>query len=409
VKSAVDLVREQGVITLTQQLVRIRSQYSPDPADGVREHYEITAFLKDVEASLGLEIHYAEPAHGFPVVVARLRGNVGSPVLAFIGHYNTQPAGDRALWTVDPFGGEIRNGRIWGRGANDMKQTIAAAIEATRALIASGVERKGDLLHVWFPGEGAHDPALTWMAGIGRRYAGADWYLDMDGPAQIAKTAAPLIWVELRTRGRGGHPTVFLQDGSRPVNALNRLVRLLARIENVDDWMAYAPHPLYDTPWRTSPKPIVDITRVLGGAFDQVVEAAAAQISFNLLPGQTPERFFAELRALIDRVRADDPEFEPVEVHPIQMFYNARPWELSDDHPVVRAIHDVAQPILGYTPGFYGLNAGSRPPLWEVGDVITFGVPGCLDKAHTPDEHSTIEGVVKGTKVYAALMERLLT
>ena len=250
--NAMDAVKEQRVISLTQQLVRINSEYSEE---GVHEHYKITNFLKDHYESLGMEVHYAEPEKGFPVVVARLRGKIGKPVLAFIGHYNTVLIGDRSEWSVDPLGGEIKDGRICGRGSGDMKNAIAATIEATTAVMESGTDLKGDLLHVWFAGEGHHHSALEYMAGAGRVYAGAEWYVDTDGDANIAKVAGSMVWLQLRTRGRTGHTGLFLGDGSKPVNAISKMVRLLSRIEQVDQWMTYRTHPLFGKPWRYSTKP----------------------------------------------------------------------------------------------------------------------------------------------------------
>jgi len=403
VTNAVSAVNEQRVVSLAQQLVRINSEYSEE---GVRNHYEITNFLKGLYESLGMEVHYAEPEKGFPLVVARLRGKVGKPILGIIGHYNTVLIGDRSKWTVDPLGAEIRDGRIWGRGSGDMKKTIAATIEATRAVMASKTELKGDLVHVWFAGEGHHDSALEHMAGAGRAYAGADWYID-EGDANIGKVAGSLVWIQLRVKGLTGHTAMYRGDGRKPINAISKMVRLLSRIEQVDDWMTYKTHPLFGKPRRYSTKPIVEIGRISGGIkVNQVPEECTAEVDFRLLPGQTAEKLFDELRSLIEKVRAEDEEFEPVEVKPVHII-SSRPWELTDDHPVVKAIREVATPILGSRPQWRGLVFGSRPPLWEFAEVIHFGVPGGAD-AHAPNESQTIDGLVKGTKVFAALIDKLL-
>jgi len=151
----------------------------------------------------------------------------------------------------------------------------------------------------------------------------------------------------------------------------------------------------------------VEIGRISGGVkVNQVPEVCTAEVDFRLLPGQRVESFLEELRSLIEKIQVEDKEFEHVEIKPIQID-SSRPWELTEDHPVVKAIHEAATPILGRKPEFRGLGFGSRPPLWEIGEVIHFGIPGGAN-AHAPDESTSIDGLCKGARVYAALIERLL-
>ena len=138
--SVSDFVKEEEIVELTQRLVKIPSQYA---AGEIAEHREILDFLRDTMSALGMETEIYEGGDpGYPVVVGRLRGESGKPALGFMGHYNTVPAGDPAEWTVDPFGGEIIDGKIYGNGAADMKSQIADTIIATKAVIDSGIKLK---------------------------------------------------------------------------------------------------------------------------------------------------------------------------------------------------------------------------------------------------------------------------
>lgn len=398
-------VNEKRLITLTQQLVRINSEFSEGT---VRNHYEIAGFLRDHSESIGLEVHYAEPEAGYPIVMAKLRGSVGKPVLAFIGHYNTHPIGDRAKWTVEPLGGEVRDGYIWGRGAGDMKKNIAAAIEATLAVRESGVELRGDVIHIWFAGEGHHDSALEYMAGEGREFAPVDWYLDVDwSEGGIAKVPGSWVWLEIRTQGLVGHSALLRGDGRKPINAISKMAHLICKIEDVDNWMSYEPHYLFGGPWRYSSKPIVEVNTIKGGAkVNEVADECHAMVDFRLLPGQCPETLLEELRGLIDRLRAEDEEFMPVDVQ-VSKTCHSRPWELTDDHPVVRAIREAAGPILGREPEWQGIVYGSRPPLWQVGEVIHFGLAGGRNY-HAEDESTCVDALIKGARVYAGVIEKLV-
>jgi acetylornithine deacetylase/succinyl-diaminopimelate desuccinylase-like protein len=129
-------------------------------------------------------------------------------------------------------------------------------------------------------------------------------------------------------------------------------------------------------------------------------------VDFRLLPGQSPERLLEELEALVARLQAADEELE-VDVEVFKTTHS-RHWELTDEHPVVRAIREVARPVLSYEPEWTGLNYGSRPPLWEVADVIHFGVAGGRN-IHAENESTCIDDLVKGCHVYGRLIEKLLT
>ena len=201
-QSSVSIDR-QALVDLTQALVRIRSDYSEGK---VANHDEIAAFLAKELRDLGMTVSVLEPTPHYPIVVGRLKGRTGRPVLGTMGHYNTVPPGDRARWTVDPLGAEIRDGRIYGLGANDQKGGIASLIVATRAIIRSGMQLDGDLVHLYLPGEGAQDHVLPIVVDRNRDLVKTDWYLDTDGGRDIMGVAAGHIWLETDREGQVGAP-----------------------------------------------------------------------------------------------------------------------------------------------------------------------------------------------------------
>ncbi len=398
-------VNEDRLLSLTSKLVQINSEY----AEGVVcNHREIADFLQEYSEKIGLQVHTAEPEPGYPIVMSKLPGSTGKPVLAFIGHYNTHPIGDYRRWSVDPLGGKIEDGYIWGRGVADMKKNLAAAIEATHTIMEAGIPLQGDVVHIWFAGEGHHDSALEYMAGRGREFAPADWYIDMDwAEGTIAKIGGPWVWLKLCTHGLNGHSAIFRGDERKPVNAISKMARLITEMEQVDQWMSYQPHELFDESWRYSTKPIVEVNTIDGGTkVNEVPDQCEVMVDFRLLPGQSPQQLQNELNALIERLRADDPEFMPVDVEVFKTTYS-RPWELTDEHPVVKVIHKVATTITDRKPPWTGLLYGSRPPLWEVAEVIHYGVAGGRDY-HGYDESTRIKDLVKGSAIYAGMISHLL-
>jgi succinyl-diaminopimelate desuccinylase len=396
-------IERDRVVELLQSLVRIPSQFSEFE---LVEHADIIRFLAEELGSLGMDVTVAGSDPDYPCVVGRLSGSEGNPALAMIGHYNTVMAGDPGLWSVDPFAAEIVDGNVYGRGSCDQKNGIAAAISATRTLVDSGIQRKGDLVHLWLPGEGAQQHVLPYLVDVRRDLIDVDWFLDTDSGPGIVQRSGGLIWMEIEVRGLGSHVGLSRPGGVRPVNAVSKMMKLLAAMENVDAWMSYEPHPLFGPPERYSTAPIVEVGKIGGGVkVNQVPERCIAHVDIRMLPGQYPDQILGELDALIDRLQQDDAELA-VEVRPYSVYHV--PHEIAEDHILVQAIRRVASPLLGHEPPMVGSIGGGRPELWSIGDVVSFGCFGEGGNAHAIDEHASIESMVTCAKIYARLLVDVL-
>src|SRR5436190_23582546 len=143
VLAAVDAVTGDA-IAFTRDLIRIPTVNPPG------DHYaDCAQLIGRTLAACGHDVEYIAAdgrpehtaAHPRVNVVGTLRGRGARPVVHLNGHFDVVPAGDG--WTVDPFGGEVRNNRIWGRGASDMKAGLAAAVYAVEAIRRAGVTLDG--------------------------------------------------------------------------------------------------------------------------------------------------------------------------------------------------------------------------------------------------------------------------
>jgi succinyl-diaminopimelate desuccinylase len=373
-------------------------------------HKEMAAFLEGQLRKLGMEVHVIEPTPNYPTVIGRWRGTTGNPTLGLIAHYNTVAVGDRSKWTIDPFAGILKDGKLYGLGACDQKMAIAASITAVKAIIAAGIRLRGDLVFLFIPGEGAQVHSLPHIVKQRPELLRADWYLDTEGGPDIVKIAGGWVWIRITVTGLTGHTAGRAAGGrDRPINAIYKLARVLTRIEQVDEWMTYEKHPLFSNPLYAG-KPIVEVGKIEGGyKVNQVPDRAEAQVDIRLLPGQSPDGVLGEMRALFARMQREDPDLgvtvEPITVQWVPMKY----WEtLTDDDALVRAIRETAPPILGRTPGWTGSIGGGRPDLWALGAKwISFGVDDG-GNAHAPDEYATIEGGMQRAELYSRLLLRVL-
>lgn len=402
-------IKEAELIDLTQRLVRIRSDY--DEAI-VANHNEIANFLADYLRNMGFEVHVLEPEPNYPTVIARLKGSEGTPQLGLLGHYNTVMAGDMSKWETDPWSGEYRDGRVYGLGAVDMKMHIASSLLATKAVLDAGIKLKGDLIHLYIPGEGAQTHSLPHITESHPELLKADWYIDEEGGTSLTKNSGGWTWVKVRVTGVTGHTGGSRGDGKPgpPINAIYKMAKVLTEIQQIDNWMTYKKDPYQARPLYDG-KPIVEAGKIEGGyKVNQVPDWAEVQLDIRMLPGQSPEGVLSEMRALFDRLKKEDPELE-VSVEPMTTQWVPKEyWDsLNDDDTLIKAIKEIAPAYIGKIPEWKGSLGGGRPDLWATGAKwVPFGVPNPGSEPHSPNEYANIDSGMNRAKMFAAILLKVL-
>jgi len=271
----------------------------------------------------------------------------------------------------------------------------------------------GDLVLLYIPGEGAQVHSLPYIIKNQRELLKADWYLNGEGGENIVKISGGWTWVKVRTKGVTGHTAGTRGDGKpgRPINAIFKLAKVLTAIENFDNWMTYQKHPLFARPLYDG-KPVVEAGKIEGGyKVNQVPDWAEAQVDIRLLPGQSPDGLLAEMRALFDRLKKEDPEID-VSVEPMTTQWTPMKYwnKLNDDDPLIKAIREIAPAYIGRVPEWSGSGGNARPDIWESGAIwVNFGGPsGKGGNAHSPNEWANPEVGVKRAQLWAELLLRML-
>ena len=192
----------------------------------------------------GLAIQRYEPTPGRTSLVARIEGtDPSAPSLCLMGHTDVVPVSPDG-WSRDPFGGELVDGEVWGRGAVDMLNLTAAQAVAFRHLADQGFRPRGDLVYFAVADEesgSAH--GARWMADNAADAIRADYVLTESGGIHSGSEEAPAIsvhvaekgvaWRRLTVRGTPGH-------GSMPFRTDNALVKAAVVVQRLAD---YRPHP----------------------------------------------------------------------------------------------------------------------------------------------------------------------
>lgn len=234
---------------LLQQLIRNQCVNDGRPESG-EERRSADTLLAVLEGA-GLDIEIEEPTPGRGSVIARIEGSdPGAPSLCLMGHTDVVPVSP-SQWQRDPFGGELVDGEVWGRGAIDMLNLTSAMAVAVRSLADEGFRPRGDLIYVGVADEeagGAH--GAGWLCDHAWDAVGADAVITesgglvMDGPTgrrvSIAVGEKGAAWRTLRIKGTPGH-------GSQPWGVDNALVKTAEVVRRLAD---YRPMPVISELWR---------------------------------------------------------------------------------------------------------------------------------------------------------------
>jgi len=410
--------RHDEVADLTASLIRIPTVNPPGDA------YEPCArFLGERLAARGFTAEYlrAEGAIGdsdrYPRlnVVARIEGDSPGPCVHFNSHIDVVAPGEG--WTVDPFAGEVREGRVYGRGACDMKGGLAASVVAVEAILDQGIS---------FPGAIEISGTVDEETG---GYAGVAWLAERGhfSPPRVDHVIIPeplykdavclghrgVWWSEVEVRGRIAH-------GSMPflgVSAIRGMGAFLAKIED----------ELYPrlAQRRTRMPVIPDLARqstlnfnsLHGGLPDQgdaegfpsalVADRCRLVLDRRYLLEESEDDVKQEVLDLLESLKAERPEFD----YQLRDLWSVPPTMTEPEAPVVRSLDRAIEAVLGAparhvaSPGTYDQKHIAR--VGHLKDCVAYG-PGILELAHQPDEYIDIADMVASAKIMAAAALDLL-
>ncbi len=413
---------------LLQQYLRINTTNPPG------NEMAAARWLQAVLAREGIEARIFEPAPGKANLVARLSGDGSARAIVLLNHMDVVEA-TPAFWSVDPFGGEVRDGYLYGRGAVDMKGTAVAQLMAMILLRRSGIPLKRDIIFLATADEEVGGLSTLGAQWIVREHPelvrDAEFLINEGGSSRTDPDGRPVFfgigttekapfWLGLTTRGTAGH-------GSRPTadNPVERMVRALARVAAWQTpltvtpaaerffrdlagresdpvrraWLADVRAALRDSAavrfftgdptFNAMLRNTISVTRVQGsGKVNVIPPESRAEIDVRLLPGQDPRAFLADLT----RVVADT----GVHIAPLGATWDAT--ESSDDTELFRVAADqmrrrypdvlVSTPMLaGFTDSHYFRRLG----IASYGLDLFVQPSGDAGRAHANDERLSLE------------------
>jgi acetylornithine deacetylase/succinyl-diaminopimelate desuccinylase family protein len=420
VRGAVNEHRDE-LVALVRELVSHPSE-NPKLLTGAAAQQRATAAenaCQDAVAAqldaLGLQIDRFEALPGRDDVVGRLAGAGGGRSLILNGHVDVVPAGDPAAWPHDPWRGECEGGRLWGRGACDMKGGIASGIIALRALRALGVRLAGDVVFQSVVDEETGGPGTHAAIARGHVADAAIVLEPTDRTIQIVEGG--LEWLQVIVTGRTGHSAVRYRSvhaGGRgtAVSAIEKAAKLLAAVQELErHWGNTKVHPFLPRGITTINPGVIagGLGRGEGGmpalmtAYSNFADHCVLGLSLKYLPGERAEDVKAELADYVARVANADPWLRE---HPPELVWGVGgvsfpPSEVAADHPLVTTLSEAFRAAAG-EPRLTGFEAVSDLAwLAEAGVPAVLYGPGDFAQAHSSDEYVEIDELVEVARVVA--------
>ena len=381
----------------------------------------VTVWVADALRDLGLAVEVLRPdpaavradpdwpgeemaRTSLPVVIGRA-GRAGGRRVILSGHLDVVPPGDPATWTVDPWAGEIREDRLYGRGACDMKGGVASILGATRALAAAGdlARLDGELIVAMVPSE--EDGGQGTLAAIRAGVGGGVAVIAEPSGLDVVVAHAGAITFRLTVPGRAAHASRRLEG----VSALDKLF-VLGRALEADETRRNEAET--DPLMTVLGLPYPTIIGIVGGGewASTVLDRVVADGRYGVRLGQSPADAEADLRAAIATACAAD---DFLRDHPATVeitgarFGSAR---VPSDHPLPVGLAETVEAVTGRRPALLGEPYGADMQMFvNVGATpcVIFG-PGDVRVAHSADEYVPLAEVVDCALVLAAWVRREL-
>ena len=369
------------LISTLRALVRINS-INPTLVPGAPGEAEIAGYTAEELLGLGLEVLVHEPEPGRPSVVGVLRGSGRGRSLMLNAHYDTVGVDGME----DPFSGTVRHGRLYGRGAYDMKGSLAACMAAARTLIESGTVLDGDLL-ISAVADEEHSSIGT--ADLIGRYKIDGAVVTEPSDLDVCIAHRGFTWLEVETRGRAAHGSKYTEG----IDANLRMGRFLARLEELSRELGARPgHPILGPP-------SLHAATIHGGSgLSTYADRCVLQIERRTVPPATQILVETEIRNLLTELRSDDPS---IEIN-FRTLFHREPFETTAGAPIVAAVREAAARVLGRAPQLIGESPWMDSALLAAAgvDTVVFGPSGA--GAHSAEEWVNLDSVQRLAEILAA-------
>jgi acetylornithine deacetylase len=397
--------RGKGIAGLLQKLVQFDSETGKEGSISEfiagtlnRMGLSVDSFDLDLQA---LSQHPAFiqprlPVAGRPNVVGTWKGTGGGRSLLFNGHVDTVPSEPLDQWFDGAFSGLIKDGKIWGRGASDMKSGLAAMTMAVAILKDLGLRPKGDVILEYTVDEELS--GMGTLACVLRGYKADAGICCETSNLEVMPACIGRMWFTIKLRGKPSGISARWES----VSAIEKGLKIVQAVDDLEKMrIADLKHPLF--PDNRGALPCA-VTMFQSGTFPSVTpEHAVLRGSFGTMPSEQPAEVLKQLKDQVNRVAMADPWLRN---NPPEVAFEglvAPGAEIPADHPIVETLKGAFQTATGKPPVVSGRKGGADTrfliPYGGIPTVI-FG-PGITPQMHAMNEFVPVDNLMVATKVMA--------
>ena len=418
-QTALSALNERGLIDALRRLLQIKSLTGQEASAQrwLRKHMEqlglrVDQWTIDVDAIRkhpqfpGMEVDRSKNEaiglvglwHG-----AASRGDSKGKKLIFNGHIDVVPEGDRANWTYDPWGAELVNGRIYGRGACDMKGGLMAALYAVKAIIDAGIPIDGSLMIQSVVGE--EDGGIGTFDSLLHGYVADAAIVCEPTCLNLIPAQAGALTFTVKIHGKSAHASVRLEG----VSAIEKFLDIhKALIQLEQERNSEVEHPLLGK--LQLPYPL-NIGRIQAGNWpSSVPEEVVFEGRIGVAMGEESDSVRRQFEQALNDLADTDPWLRD---HPLEIAWSGGqfdPAEIPVDHDLVKLLEQCVFDVAGQIPEVEGAPYGSDLRLLvNVGGFpsVLFG-PGNVKVAHMPDEFVEVQDIILAARAYIIAAIRYL-
>lgn len=402
--------RRNDLVKLASDLIRIPSE---NPVGTQRDVIDfVEKYLSD--AGISYEEVSCNPDH--PNVLAKMGSDDGFSVI-LNGHVDVVPAGDRSQWDYDPFGGEITDKRILGRGASDMKAGVAGLLFAMKVLKDSGADLKGNIrLHIVSDEESGSEYGTTWLCEQGyAEGANATIIAEPTSNWTIESGQKGNLHIIFKSIGKSAHGSLGNYKGD---NAILKLNKVLANIEMLTKIEGHYPEDLLQSLANSQMVAEKELDMKGIGNVINHVSANVGLISGGTRPNMVPDYCEATIDCRlpygVDHEEIENTVKEMIKTAGVEGVEYELLWKSEanvtrDDSDIVQAIKKNAEAIWGITvyPAWQWACSDAREYRLKGVPTIQYG-PSNTEGIHAPNENVDIEDVVNAGQIYVLSLCDLL-
>ena len=382
-------IKEEDITNLAQKLIRI-------PSDEIAGEQEVCEYLSDILKSLGMKVRLQEVLPKRPNIIAEVLGGNNGKSIMFNGHIDTVPIGNIEKWNTDPYKAIIKDSKLFGRGATDMKGSIASMIIAIKYIMNNVENFNGKII---FTGVMAEETTGLGTQKVLEENIKTDMAIVGEpSDEKIYRAHKGTIWFNIFTYGKLEHSS---ESDTESNNAIINMMRLIEEINKISKELEGKNNSLVG-------HPSINVGLIEGGTKQNMIaDSCKVSIDRRILPEEEPNEILDELRVRFDNLRLIDNRLKfNIEKDTIREAV-----EVSESEPIVQEVKRAVNKILNINPIVSGMKATTDMSiLVNQGNIpsVIYG-PGFIKQAHTIDEFIEVERLVESSQVYAEVLLNILT